>query len=440
MIDTVTVTVHDINGINKNALDFLRHPKRLQSRMARMAFSDQEVGEFLSVPSTGVRFAKYYDSGKVMFVVERSKFNVGSYAYEITVVPKVQQNIIQITFSLPKYFLGNNVAQFIIDPSDLNFDRRRHQNLAAQVVSTYGKFRYELRRFFIQVLGLIPPDHTVQISRMDICFNDIFDTKQECFDYLLAQKQIRKKYAGADKINDYRTTVWWPSETTGTYKAYQKGEEFKSHDRNKILKIQKRTGAKVNINRLQELADRTIRHELTYSSAALNYCYKMDVLRKKNVLYDSTWRQLDRINSKKNRRKMLTKEEKTFYKNFQFVKDKRMSFFLALPPVELERSKRILDPVAWNQKAVFDLHFFGKMVERFVEKYSLLTIKDEFDKESLGVGIGLHKIAEKAVKDFVVGDSRPRRSTIMNITRFLRTVKAYDYNFGAVKELSLIHI
>jgi len=151
-------------------------------------------------------------TGKVEFEFYTANVKLGS--YNRTVMVRVNNNPqgLFIEFSVPKYAKGNNVE--MIYPHDL--------------ISIMEKFQKELCEF-LSYFDL--PDFSEWIIyRLDVCYNWIFENKEETISIMNFIQRIdyprKKKYI-------YDTSVMHKG-SAYTVKFYIKGEEFRKNDFKKV--------------------------------------------------------------------------------------------------------------------------------------------------------------------------------------------------------------
>lgn len=261
----------------------------------------------------------YLDTENIFEYKYRKKHSNPSSNYEFQFSYNKNQNYMQFEFSIPKYLYGTNVIQFLYNqtstpsrPKDGNFNRNLWNSDSTDLLHLSGNIEqaYPLlmnfiyKDFFEKMFpGIVSPifeDYKldVQISRLDICFNQVFPTTRDMKQYLEYQKSIAKKRK-ADKSNyaqNYNTSVMWVG-STHSAKIYDKGAEFFKTDRKELNKINKAmmleakhnkdakrffdsSGKQVpmfDIPAIQKLADRTLRYEITAHSKFFSYLHNSKI-------------------------------------------------------------------------------------------------------------------------------------------------------------------
>lgn len=163
-------------------------------------------------------------------------------SYEKKIIIRLEEKYgtgFSVEFSIPKYYKGNNVE--MIWPSELP--------------TILEKFYQELCFH----LGIVLPDYTTwPIHRLDLCYNWIFQNKEE-----------------AEMVMGFLQRIDYPRKKKGTYdtsvmhvgpsyslKFYLKGSEFKAHDLKDEDFKTKHTPRR--ISELISWADRTVRYEIGF--------------------------------------------------------------------------------------------------------------------------------------------------------------------------------
>ncbi len=200
---------------------------------------------------------KYVRSRNLVTTVEKikeyKKATLTSASYDINFDINVIDKYMLFEFSLPKYWLTSNVFNFPMDPQE----------------NIYKKLVWGIKQFLLYEFKLQVPDIDLEILRVDICYNYRFKTVQNKVDY---------KFAIEERFNDFfpkGKTIKYENNNTIMYKTreysfkmYDKGEEFAKHDYKKIKKRSEKEA-----KRIQNIADNTIRFEMTLRSAKINHIY-----------------------------------------------------------------------------------------------------------------------------------------------------------------------
>ncbi len=161
---------------------------------------------------------------------------------------------LEFEFSIPKYLYGHNLAQFIPQGnSDFLFEQGRKDNFShwnVQKKYLYERYMSFLNQFFTDLcvrfkLEVMPNMDYIEIRRIDLCYNQYFDTREKALIALKEKKKLNsKKHRQNQKnINDngYETSLIYRSASGSYFKIYHKGSEYinAKGDLSKHLKINK---------------------------------------------------------------------------------------------------------------------------------------------------------------------------------------------------------
>lgn len=178
-------------------------------------------------------------TGKIEIEFHSSHLEVGSYKRSVMIKSSDSPMGLFVEFSLPKYEKGNNVEMTI--PEHVTFILH---NLYQELCLC---FEYQLPNF-----------NNWQIYRLDICYNWLFENKEDA-KYAMGFIQ-RIDYPRKQKYS-YDTSVMYKG-SAYTIKFYLKGPEFKKHDFKKIDDHARLL--------LYPYADRMLRYEISFKKSYLS--------------------------------------------------------------------------------------------------------------------------------------------------------------------------
>jgi len=224
-----------------------------------LTFVEQRKTGFIMNSTTGIvetkelfRFkVNTYDEHEMMII--NGKLTVPSWNYNIFY--RMFQDRVDIEFSLPKYIYGTNVLEL-----------RQHFNKCIE--NPYLMLTRSIKKFFNTYFYGITIDYGgVLIQRWDFCYNQVFYSRT---DSLKALEYINIKH---EKKADTKTYEFGYIELSKSkyLKIYHKGEEFKKHDKQKIVCYH---------DNFQKMADCILRYERKFTPKNVAYFYNCNVKHK----------------------------------------------------------------------------------------------------------------------------------------------------------------
>ncbi len=365
MIDTISFKVHDlkvhedlhmslINEISKNGV------QTFVSHLPLMEYEQKTTAKREHI------FHNYKDSKLVKKRVSaRYKYISPSSKYACTFKINEVADYINIELSLPKYFYGNNLNQLVKNRYEPDFDYSKASKLSSHINYAYD----HITLLFLDLKKNLKPKFSnkdylfkkdlIEISRLDLCFNQVFSHKNETESYFKTLKRREILGATAEKKSTYgNETIMWVFKDY-SFKVYMKGPEFKKDDspilqkKNEYYSKHYKNYKRYDINSMQNFANRILRYEITLRKGKLNDLYYSKVFRSlcgeyqkklriykrvraftldgtitgKSVLYE----EIKKPESKNKYRKYfdstedfkLWKHRMTEYRNLEFKKHKR---------------------------------------------------------------------------------------------------------------------
>jgi hypothetical protein len=342
MIDTILIK---LNNVDKYPLTLTKFEASTRTGET-VVHLDKDTGEFLE--NSKIRAILHHDSNSLIPLSKRSKLHIASSDYSVSYFYNITSNFISFEFSIPKYLYGTNIIQFIkyfSQDSDTVYDA-----LLDFVEGFFKKNTYD-------VIDM----KDVELARLDLCYNQFFNSKYDAKKYLDEQKELLVKYARSTK-NAFRTYENALLYTTKRYsfKIYHKGDEFKKNDRTKLAKSNP-TGH--DIAQLQEISDKILRYEVTFRKAQIDYLFEQNNL---HVNYVSFLKN-------EGARKSMRLTNRSFYERcLEFCEQSKHYVFAPIAQHEAINS----------QMVAFDRTVFRTMYNFFwdyVKKYQLSQKLSVFD-------------------------------------------------------------
>lgn len=257
MIDTIEFKLNNVTDYPLVKTQFERDTKVGSTHIV----VDEDTGEVFE--NSKIRAMLHHDTGNIMPLTKRSSFYIASSHYNVSYVYNAAQNFISFNFAIPKYLYGTNVLQFI-----------RYYSQSPQDIYRYLlEFMHGwVRKHLIQTIDL----KDIELTRLDFCYNQFFNSKHDSLTYLKEQKELLTKHARSTK-NDYRnyeTSLFYTTKRY-SFKIYHKGTEFKKHDKKQLIK---NNPTKESLDTLQEISDRILRYEVTFRKAQIDYLFEQNEL------------------------------------------------------------------------------------------------------------------------------------------------------------------
>ena len=406
MIDTIVLRFHDIGlgGAHSRLAEWLN---RAHTRTGKTVTMTAEEGEPHAVSAQIMHRTTlhYHDTGNVQQVAHFNELKSSHYsiAYKIDII----RQFVEINISIPKYVFGTNILHYNRPATDKKFSTAHHAELRINLKESYKRLFAFLNKFFSTEFGSIAIDaKQVEINRLDICYNQMFDSKEDALDYLNHLRKLKKKNA-RDSTNysrEWKTSIVYKTQRY-SFKVYHKGSEFAKNDAKKLREINERGQHKFtfNVPYYQEFADRILRYEMTFRNTQLSYLYMNHLFRADCDLWQSAVKLYTKAKTKKadaesfmTFRKGLELHEKKAIDYVNATINKTKGFYLAVD----SRSMRFDEDTSherfaqWpGKKETFDRYsafspeLWGLMCNQF------LTVLDEY---KLKVHEDHHSILRKA--------------------------------------------
>jgi hypothetical protein len=389
MIDTIVLRIHNIKDYPQLKSQFYA-PKQRSNAFVK-ASVDETTGEVLET-AFNTQYV-FMDTGRFINPVIRSTVYIPSSHYELSYRYDEERNYLEFNFSIPKYKFGTNIIQFINQ-----YDQ--------SALACYNEFILFIHNFLRTQLLQTPKLYDVEINRIDLCYNQMFNSKSDALLYLDEQKKLLAKYARSSGNNKHSYDTSWVYVTRRySFKCYHKGTEFQKND---LKKLMKRNPLNYDLPYLIEHSDRMLRYEMTVRSSFLNYLFRQaffesqihgESLIYKNHLVSKYWKRLASLSPFEldgEKRKQVeiynnySRTSKFFclssvYKEFDFTE-----FALAMrghnSALSLRQHQKVFN---FNDTVTFDFEIFNLIFQQFwqlLHKYQfdqvvdLSVIKSKIDK------------------------------------------------------------
>lgn len=365
MIDTIHFR---INTSGNSGLFYLLHNYLKEHR----GINNVPISPYLKV--------NVVDYGNTQITNSRGFINIPSSNYDISVNFQKDKNYVDFNVSIPKFYFGHNVGQYILSPIDADFsflyaDINKQKNVSYMLLLRF------FDDFIKYVLNGLVSRFDIQIRRIDFCYNLIFSTPEDLDLYYEKLKTIRMKYlrTSSNKLSSYQTSFSYVGKGY-SFKVYKKGAEFEKNDARHLDKFNEEKNAlHFNVPQLKNLAFRTLRYEITMRKEFMSRLYRDNWYRKDCPLWNS-------IKAGFNEDSLGNKKKINFeyLKIFKKAKNKSVDFYLDV-------SKNVTASNSYYDGEVLHLAkfsglFYDYLLDYFwqkVNEYKLTTIDYNILEKSL---------------------------------------------------------
>ncbi len=192
MIDTVILRIHDIRKYRSiiKTLDPAQTKgctiqtatvdgKEIKKLRNQGVFDTKEILDIMKINRTGEFLVK------TQFAKQQNASNHYAFAWRADYTG----NFLEFNFSIPKYLYGSNILMFTDHIGERGYNVYDCSRLKHNFEIAWGRFG----KFINQFVKLEFPDtdfdfRDVELYRIDVCFNQMFRSKEEALKYLEYQK------------------------------------------------------------------------------------------------------------------------------------------------------------------------------------------------------------------------------------------------------------
>lgn len=385
MIDSIQLRIHNLE-VHSRLVDLL-HKKGVEGQSSY--FKEMDGGDITRHNlQKRVHFHHFFTDHLNGNTVESNYRNyIKSHAYDLAYSINFVQGFIELNFSVPKYLYGTNIFQFVPHSNDDDYMQYYSCDEFSEMMnSVYSRLKKFILWFFDREFNLKNIAlWEVQLSRVDFTYNKVFSSYDDSKMHLEDMKRIKKKYIRdtSDKKTIYDSSVYisLPDYTT---KIYQKGIEFRLHDRKQLLK---RGASLALVEDLQKLADRTLRYEVEMKNGMMDRLFKQFLFRPESDQYQQCYSIFKSIRSngymvdskgQKIDQLKMSRSQKAMYRYAKHIDNKTFNFYLesdtAFHVDTSDQDHEIFEKTK-NQKFEYQMRFSKRLFRLLFKKF-----KSEFDQ------------------------------------------------------------
>lgn len=279
MIDTVEFRIHDLKHHNALA-EFLNKSHGRQGTSVHMREQDDRDEWSVAQKVMHKKILRFHATDKTHEVAHF--YELKSSHYTIAYCIDIMRDFIKFNVAVPKYCYGTNILHYNTSPKHKEFSFFNHSSIENNLNEVYNRLLSFFEKFFVAEFGTIRIDRAfVEINRIDLCYNQMFDSKADALEYFAQLQKVRKKFSRDTSNNsrDWKTSLTYVT-PKWSFKVYHKGAEFKKHDSKKLLALNQAGQATFDVPFYQDWADKILRYEMTFRNSYISYLYMSRIFRK----------------------------------------------------------------------------------------------------------------------------------------------------------------
>jgi hypothetical protein len=411
MIDTIVLRIHDLEKY-RSLFDYILADKKGTAH--GLAFEKE---------STYINFKyMHFTDTNHSRMMYRSYITTPSSNYDLQIAIPQWKDYIEVSFSIPKYMYGTNVLMFTKHHDEKYIiDMMEESDMSKIADYTFGMLGNFIRQLWLEIFpDFVTIDHKdVELKRIDICWNQVFESEYDAKMYLMYQKMIKKRGARetSESKQTYETSIFYSTEYFAA-KIYHKGTEYRKNDMTKNLNVNKKNRQDVfpvfdsgGQQGLSSVADRILRYEISFKKSFLQY-YFWRYYYRKSVKSVSEKKELHRKMTNANtaiqrcadleKKKVLIGEyRKRYDRNCENIRNDVQKLYDLSPMFMLESTNEILND------QVSDLDFFhkGKMIvsrrqpfTKFLYNQMKQTFLDFYNQFQVHEKVTMHTAMKRIVE------------------------------------------
>jgi len=424
MVDTIVLRLHNLTKYN----DLIKRLELKKTGGWTSEIAEVETEELQRLRGAGYKTSKQIidilkinRTGEFLVKTQVGKHMNSSSHYAFTYFINWTRGFIEFNFSIPKYKFGSNVLMYVPHYIDKDFIYAYHSTIEHNLRIAPKMIRGFIIGFLKKEFPLDEIDlRNVEVNRIDVCFNQMFRTKEDALKYLEYQKRLKKKYAKEEEgvMREYATSLMYVTQKYSA-KIYHKGTEYKANDSKEHLKINKQKGKDYfMIDKFQACADRMLRYELTIRSGYLNYLYKHKIFRKDCPFFKIDYRNYQRVQNAIQKNDRISKRV-GLLSNDQKEKYLKVNPYEKISPNDRKTCKSVSHLIETKAHFMMEITEDSKIYNQKTVTYKTNTAKFSGDLISLCLRKLLSFIDEFQIKE--LPDEEKVNRKIEEINRIGRT-------------------
>lgn len=447
MNDTITLVLHDLEK-HEQIVNLLR----IMTSGYRKLDNQKNGGTLRHEVTVFDDSDKYTEK-----FIYRSSIQPSSH-YKVIFTVNTYKDCIQFNFSIPKYFYGNNIVQNVLNANEVQFSMINN-SIDYAIDNGFERLQRYIKTFFDNEFSGVKIYYSLlELKRLDFCYNQIFRSKSDAFEYLELQRNIRKKHLREDstKSNNYSTSIMYYNKDYSV-KIYHKGSEFAKNDSHELLQVNKKnTSVQFDVDYLQNFADRILRYEITIRPSYMSYLFNQNIFRKNSKQFN-TWKKLyNKIKAKHKQlenKKFVSEIDKasmyeTIYNDFKNKIDKSTNLPIfdylyyhyneTIPTTKLSlvHVTRLMNKFYKDFDVLRNTRrqFFFKLDKETMVKYQHdnLTNDNKFDTiKYVPFTNDLYKLMNNKLMEFIKDMAVEQKKSL---THYLKEVDSYNQKIDSIRD------
>lgn len=408
MVDTIILYVNNLTEYRQVFEKFYSPSDKKNS--FTVAVLDTATADFIETTKSSKYI--YHDTDRVLPIAHRSNLFIPSSHYSLSYYVNLTRNRLEFNFSIPKYRFGTNVLQFIPWHSQNSED-------------VFDKLKKFITDFIKTELPQPVLFEDIEINRVDLCYNQIFDSKLNALSYLDEQKKLLTKFARSSKNNfrSYDTSLMYITKRY-SFKIYHKGTEFAKNDYKEILK--NGNSFKYDLPEMQKNADCILRYEMTFRKSMINYLFNQKFFESSEAVKSDKYNQSIYYEFGKEIINMSFQDIRKKYYSSDYERYKKIEKRFTLRSPFCYQST--FTEKVQSERITFDKIVFSLLSQEFKNK--ILSYQIECNLSPLAIKLKIDKFNEKIDKGYIKRENKANEHRLI-----MAAVLSQYINVESLKEI-----